>query len=203
MLFYAADFIHDRHTKISLRDKKKAKKYCIKSIKIAESLPLLKRDPEILGNSYRLLGDINLMEENYDFAAAHYFRASFYAYAFQGIPNFPDDYTLKFYKEITDKVSSNIFRVFSTDEDAGESLLNAIKSYWEPYWKIIDISKKYKKTHSSDLTIKEISTYLFPKLLSHEDSEAIKKLHGTDFQEKIQSVVDDLSPSFTKSGRKK
>ena len=67
-----------------------------------------KRDPELLANIHRQLGDLALAAGNLDATAQAYRRAAFYAFIFQAIPEPGDTYTVAFYREITGRISARV-----------------------------------------------------------------------------------------------
>lgn len=99
-----------------------------------EDAPLAERDSELLANNYRLLGDLAIARQQIELAARHYRRASFYAYAFQAIPEPADTYTMAFYEEITGRIAEQATRLAATDRAAADTLCRALADYWQIHW---------------------------------------------------------------------
>lgn len=98
-----------------------------------EDAPLAERDSELLANNYRLLGDLAIAGQQFGLAADHYCRASFYAYAFQAIPEPADTYTMAFYEEITGRIAGQAARLATADRAAASALCRALAGYWQIY----------------------------------------------------------------------
>lgn len=178
--FYMADLLLD------MGDGVKARDFCIRSIRLAESMPLLARDPEVLGNVYRLLGDIAFDRDDHDQAVDYYCRASFYAYAFQCIPypptaNSPDTYTASFYEEITGRIASKVALAAAGNPTIGRQMLDRIQAYWALY-----CSQSGDPATLQDSG--EIAAYLFPVPPSAE--EALTK--STAYRDQVKQVIDSI-----------
>jgi len=65
-------------------------------------------DEELLANLCRASGDVLWACHQTDEAMAFYGRAVLHAYRFQGIPHSPDEYTQRFYDEITSRVQDRL-----------------------------------------------------------------------------------------------
>jgi len=98
-----------------------------------EDAPLAERDAELLANNYRLLGDLAVARRQFTEAAGHYRRASFYAYAFQAIPEPADTYTMAFYEEITGRIAGQAVGLAAADRLAAEALARSLADYWQIY----------------------------------------------------------------------
>lgn len=96
-----------------------------------ESAPLKERDPELLANLYRALGDVALAQGDLDEAARQYRRAAFYAFAFQAVPELADTYTVAFYREITGRIRDRLLALGARE---GIGLARALQAYWAPWW---------------------------------------------------------------------
>lgn len=184
ILFYMADLIKDKGVNDGEHEanRTKARAYCRKSIELAECMPLLDRDPELLGNIYRVIGDLDFTAQNYALAAKNYFYASAYAYMFQGIPYPPDSYTAEFYREITEKVSSRTVELLAKDSFAGRQLLDELNGYWTPYRKQAMNESVVGKTL---VTAGDISAYLFPSPPTKDDA----KNNSVTYQANVKSIV--------------
>jgi hypothetical protein len=135
LLFYMADLIKDVGQTDDERaaNEALARAYCLASIRLAESATLLKRDPEVLGNVYRVLADLDFAAGDYVRTVHDDFHATAYAYAFQGIPNIPDSYTAEFFDEITRKAADRIAALIASDPVAGRTMRDALKARWAPF----------------------------------------------------------------------
>jgi NB-ARC domain len=182
MMFYFAESIAS-HRKTSAIEK------CKESIELAEKVTVFERDPEILGNLYRLLGDMSIEEFRFDDAARSYQKASFYAYGFQGIPNPPDSYTIAFYREITEKIGDRICDLWSKNPDAGQHLFDSLSTYWEPYWKISNFVGRTTPDNSIFSHWERVVEHLFPP----PPSEEIVQADGTTFKIEVRKVLGLLS----------
>ena len=179
-----ADLIKDKGVNDGEREanRTKAHTYCEDSIKLAECMPLLDRDPELLGNIYRVIGDLDFTTQNYALAAKDYFYASAYAYMFQGIPSPPDSYTTEFYREITEKVSSRTAELLAKDSFAGRQLFDELNGYWTPYRKQVMNESVVGETL---VTAGDISAYLFPSPPTEDDA----KNNSVIYQANVKSIV--------------
>jgi len=178
--FYLADYLFG-----DCDDRKTALDYCNRSIKLAENMPLSERDPEILGNAYRLLGDIAFDKKDYGQAARHYCRASFYAYIFQGIPHPPDEYTALFYKEITEKVGGKMAELIASDVQAGHDMLALLKTYWQPWWTAHDGSQAAENRKTIPRTPSEIIACLFPLAPNKDEVKSGSPIYQAQVRELI------------------
>jgi hypothetical protein len=190
MSFYFAE-------SIAPYDKDLAMKNCLASIDLAEKAALNERDPEILGNVYRLIGDIHIKQDQFDDAIKSYQKASFYAYAFQGIPNPPDEYTIAFYREIIEKISSAICDLSFKRHEIGQHLLNSLDEYWEPYWTKSESPQRELPDDAIFLNTERVIRYLFPSLPPIEDI----KSRGAAFQAEVRENIDLLSRTDTDRNR--
>lgn len=186
ILFYFADLLKDIGATEVERESNCAKacSHCETSIRLAENMPLLERDPEILGNVYRTLGDIDYSLHNYTRAAKNYFHASAYAYAFNGIPNQPDTYTAEFYGEITGKVGSRVVKLLNTNEVAGRQMFDHLNTCWSPYK---DREQQSLSINAALATENDVVAYLFPATPTKDDAEN----NSTVYRDKVRKVVND------------
>jgi len=176
--FYLADLLAESG------DHARALDYCANSIKLAENMPLRKRDPEILGNVYRVKGDIAFAKLDYAEATKHYRSAGFYAYCFQGVPNPPDTYTLEFYEEITGKIACKVAELMATEPSAGRNMLASLKNYWEPYWKQAGSAQAHDQPDSAQ----DIAAYVFPVPPTEEQAKTKDKA----YQKQVGNIIDVL-----------
>ena len=125
--FYVAQYLLDAEDPAAAGD------YTRRALAEAgEEQPLADRDPELLANIYRQLGDLALAGGDGDEALAQYRRAAFYAFIFQAVPEPADSYTVAFYREITGRIATRL----AADKDRGSELASALQRYWEPWWKL-------------------------------------------------------------------
>jgi hypothetical protein len=75
-------------------------------------------DYELLANLHRIRADVHWMHGELAEAALNYGRAVSGSYWFQNIPNPPDEYTQRFYAEMTHRSSERIIALAERDEDA-------------------------------------------------------------------------------------
>lgn len=187
--FYCAD-----HMFGVAGDSTKVRDYCKRSIRLAESIPLAERDPEILGNVYRLQGDLAFKLFDYDNAVKQYCRASFYAYAFQSIPNPPDSYTAQFYDEIRYKISEQMAGLVRDKPEVGHHMLILIRQYWNPYWSLMPETTTSKET--PPCTANEIATFLFPMPPTQDEIKSKSK----KYQEKATGVISCMKQELPFDG---
>ncbi len=188
ILFYMADLIKDKGVNEGEREasRTKARTYCEDSIKLAECMPFLDRDPELLGNIYRVIGDLDFTTLNYALAAKDYFYASAYAYMFQGIPSPPDSYTTEFYREITGKVSSRIAELRVKDSFAGKQLFDELNRYWTPYrMQVMDESVVAETLVTAD----DISACLFPRPPKDDDTENNLAIYQANVKSTVNAAM--------------
>lgn len=132
--FYVAQYLLEAGDLVASED------YCRRSLAEAgcaaggEDAPLAERDSELLANNYRLLGDLAIASRQFDRAASSYCRATFYAYAFQAIPEPADTYTMAFYEEITGRIAEQAIRLAGSERAASEALCRDLGAYWQIYW---------------------------------------------------------------------
>lgn len=125
--FYVANYLQEHGDDVAARER------CQWSLKLAdETQPLEKRDPEILANVYRLLGDLDTAADDWVAAVAHYRRAAFYAYAFQGIPEPPDPYTNDFYREITGRIAETVLTLYGKNAARAVALCENMREFFLP-----------------------------------------------------------------------
>ena len=183
MAFLLADHLFG-----NCNDPQTALDYCNRSIKLAENMSLEERDPEILGNVYRLLGDMAFEAKDYAAAIRHCCRASYYAYVFQGVPHPPDEYTASFYQEITERIGARMEALIDTDLGLGYDMLALLKTYWQPYW---DQHNKNAAAGSGQTLLRtaaEIIAYLFP--LAPTDDEV--KSSNPAYQAQVKDMITRL-----------
>jgi hypothetical protein len=128
--FYVAQYLLDAH------DPSAAADYTRRALAEAgEEQPLAERDPELLANIYRQLGDLALGAGDGDEAARQYRRAAFYAFIFQAVPEVADSYTVAFYREITGRIAGQVAACHAQAKRRGRDLAKALQDYWEAWWK--------------------------------------------------------------------
>ncbi|TAK90600.1 MAG: hypothetical protein EPO06_08260 [Burkholderiaceae bacterium] len=181
--FYLADHLYS-----SCDDSATALEDCQRAIRLSENMPLAERDPEVLGNVYRLLGDMAFDRDEYAQAAQHYGRAGFYAYAFQGIPHPPDEYTAHFYQEITEKVGARVAQLMHDAPDNGQRMLNTLRADWQPYWDRVAKAGGAAAASALPNTAEEIIAILFPQAPSAEEV----KSGSAAYQAQVLEVVAAL-----------
>lgn len=188
ILFYMSDLLKDMGALAGERaaNSATARAGCEASIRLAEDMPLLQRDPEVLGNVYRVLGDIDFAAQSYAEAAKKYFRASAYAYAFQGIPIPPDTYTAEFYEEITGKVATRVTELLAVDALAGKQMLEALETAWAPYRDRETQGTPAATAGATPATADEIGACLFP--VAPTEDEVRSK--SAAYQDKVLATVD-------------
>ena len=189
ILFYMADLLQGVGETDDQRAGNRAvmRTYCEASTKLAENMVLQKRDPEILGNIYRVLGDVDFTAADFDQAAQNYFYASGYAFAFQGIPVPPDTYTAEFYREITEKVSARIANLIATDPLAGRQMREGLKARWAPYIKRAGTDVHACISDMDPVTAEEIAAYIFPDPPTEHDLKAGK----LEYQANVLATVGE------------
>lgn len=132
--FYVGQFLLDQGEPAAAGDYARRALQEAGSAAGGEHAPLAERDPELLANNFRLLGDVALAAGELAAARRHYCRAAFYAYAFQAIPEPADSYTMAFYREITGRIATRAGALAAADADRGRALCQGIQDYWQPYW---------------------------------------------------------------------
>jgi hypothetical protein len=151
-------------------------------------MSLEERDPEILGNVYRLLGDMAFEAKDYAAAIRHCCRASYYAYVFQGVPHPPDKYTASFYQEITERIGARMEALINTDLGLGYDMLALLKTYWQPYWDQHDKNAAAGSGKTLPRTAAEIIAYLFP--IAPTDDEV--KSSNPAYQAQVKDMITRL-----------
>jgi uncharacterized protein DUF4062/NB-ARC domain-containing protein len=153
-----------------------------------EDQRLAERDPELLANIYRQLGDLALLEGEMDEAARQYRRAAFYAFIFQAVPESGDSYTVAFYREIAGRITTRIAACHAASKRRGRELAKAVRGYWEPWWKAhpdptpeLDDALK-----SADLAVLEAC--MFPAVPTAE--KVIEQ--AAEFAEQVQALLPAL-----------
>ncbi len=160
-----------------------------------EDAPLAERDSELLANNYRLLGDLAITSHDYVQSARHYLRATFYAYAFQAIPEPADTYTMAFYQEITSRIAGQAARLAGTDRAAGATLGETMLNYWQIYW------QRHPEQRSGDeldaaLTKADpvtIAAALFPPPIVGDILSA-----AADYAREVEAIIPTLAAALDK-----
>lgn len=91
-------------------------------------VPVTGWDYELLANLHRARADALWLAGRPVEAAREYGRAVASAYWFQGHPHPPDEYTLRFYCEMTERTSERIDDVARGDEDVAAGFVQAVRS---------------------------------------------------------------------------
>lgn len=182
--FYVAQYLLEQ------ADPAQARQYCLDSLTGAdEAQPLEKRDSELFANDYRLLGDLALGADDLDAAAAHYRRAAFYAYAFQGVPEPADSYTMAFYREITQRIAAQALHLYRASRPRGRALCERLREFWAPGWAPDPATAPAEleaALASGDAVA--LAACLFPPGL--EEQELLE--HAVDFQKRVLSAIGPL-----------
>ncbi len=128
--FYVGQYL------LELEDRDAAQAYTRRGLDDAgEAVPLAKRDPELLANLYRVLGDLALDAADTAAAAAAYRRALFYAFAFQAVPGQADSYTVEFYREITGRICQRLVDLYAQRRESARTLAKQLYAMFHPWRK--------------------------------------------------------------------
>lgn len=161
--FYVAQFHLDQ------ADPAGATEYARRGLAEAdEATPLAQRDPELLANLYRVLGDVALEQGDVGGCARHYRRAAFYAFAFQAIPEPADTYTVAFYREITGRIRDRLMDQGAAADPSGLELMRALRAYWDPWWALHPILEPDLGQAMEAGDKAALEAYLFPAAPSEE-----------------------------------
>ncbi len=127
--FYVGQYMLD------FDDRAAAQKYTRAALgEAGENVPLCKRDPELLANIYRVLGDLYLDAGDATSAALEYGRAAFYAFVFQAIPESADTYTVEFYREITGRISGRLAKEVTSNDGQAVEVGRVLHALFVPWW---------------------------------------------------------------------
>jgi hypothetical protein len=158
-----------------------------------EDAPLAERDSELLANDYRLLGDLAITGQQFELAAIHYCRATFYAYAFQAIPEPADTYTMAFYEEITCRIAEQVARLATTDRAAANALCRDLASYWQIYWQR---HPQERNGNDCDVALSNadaagIATALFPLPITGDILSG-----AADYAREVEAIIAPLTAAL-------
>jgi hypothetical protein len=161
--FYVAQFHIDQ------TDPAGAAEYARRGLAEAdEATPLAQRDPELLANLYRVLGDVALEQGDADGCAQPYRRAAFYAFAFQAIPEPADTYSVAFYREVTGRIRDRLMDQGAAAGPSGLELMRALRAYWDPWWTLHPILEPDLGQAMEAGDKAALEAYLFPAAPSAE-----------------------------------
>ncbi len=125
------------------------------------------RDFEIEACLYRLLGDIRWSTKSRRTALRAYAKAVVAAYAFNGVPDPPDEYTRVFYCQSADHVIERVASLLHESNAEAVVAYDAFVALWQPYW---------ERTKGQPGAFSALSdqrrTVLFPAEPRDEDLEA-------------------------------
>lgn len=128
--FYAGQYLLD------IADRTAALDYTQRALTEAgEGQALARRDPELLANLYRVLGDLALAENNIDAAVVQYRRALFYGFVFQAVPEPADTYTVEFYREITGRIAAQLLQTYAHSRERARAMGKLLRATFDGWWK--------------------------------------------------------------------
>lgn len=100
-----------------------------------EATPLADRDPELLANLYRVLGDLAVADDNIEEAVVQYRRAVFYGFVFQAVPEPADAYTVEFYREITSRIAAQLLATYGSSRERARAMGKLLRATFDVWWK--------------------------------------------------------------------
>lgn len=100
-----------------------------------EAQALARRDPELLANLYRMLGDLALADNDVDEAVLQYRRALFYGFVFQAVPEPADSYTVEFYREITGRIATQLLQTYGRSRERARTMGKRLRATFDDWWK--------------------------------------------------------------------
>ena len=197
LCFYVAQYLLEQH---SLAD---SAAYARRSLSEAgcaaggEDAPLAERDAELLANNYRLLGDLAIAGQQLADASRHYIRATYYAYAFQAIPEPADTYTMAFYQEITGRIAEQAARLASIDRTAAKELCEPLGQYWQIHWQR---HPEHKVANALDTALDNadpatIAAALFPPPITGDILSG-----AADYARDVEAIITPLSAALDHPG---
>jgi hypothetical protein len=106
------------------------------AIELAHDDDLAEQDNEVVANAHRLLGDVAWQEGEAESAVREYELAALYAYAFQGLPNPADFYTITFYDRMARHVFERVRELQGRlPAERAAPLVSELHAFWGEYWR--------------------------------------------------------------------
>ena len=115
---------------------------CAQALVLAEApaLNLKDRDNEVIANAYRLraalaaqsASPLRTTGDDDEFLLGCQ-RAVLHAYAFQAIPEPPDNYTVAFYKQMSARIAGLLMALDKTKPDRALACCEALRDFWSSY----------------------------------------------------------------------
>ena len=136
------------------------------AIELAHDDDLAEQDNEVVANAHRLLGDVAWRERDNDRAVEQYRLAVLHAYAFQGLPNPADFYTITFYRRLAEHVGERLRELPErVPSERAAQLVSETHGFWSEYWR--RVGEPVLPTGPAELLaagrIGELTPYLLPR----------------------------------------
>jgi hypothetical protein len=166
-----------------------AEALALDGLRRAREAPDSERDYEVEANLHRVLGDAQWARDQTWTAFKEYAKALFCAYSFNGLPDPPDEYTRRFYREITGRTLDRVVGLLP-DRRAARRACTAFAAFWTPYWDGDPPTERSIDTllHQSP---RDVAVCLFPSAPSDHDLE-----HGHAYVQKVEQVHRKLRNSL-------
>lgn len=137
------------------------------------------QDYEVIGQAYRVMGDICLRQNRFDEVSALYRYASMSIYAQHfALLTPPDAYTDKWYRSNTRLMAGNLIEKWHEGHTgAVEQIVASLHDLWELYWidHNIDVSMGQAQAALADQDIDLLRAFLFPADIDPQDPQNARK----------------------------
>jgi hypothetical protein len=135
------------------------------AIALARDDDLAEQDNEVVANAHRLLGDVAWQEGETERAVNQYGLATLHAYAFQGLPNPADFYTITFYDRMAQHLSERVRDLPDrVPAERAAQIVSEMHVFWSEYWRRVGEPVLPADPHEllAAYRIDELTPYLLP-----------------------------------------
>ncbi|HET9978550.1 MAG TPA: trypsin-like peptidase domain-containing protein [Burkholderiaceae bacterium] len=160
----------------------------------ADDIALKDRDNEVIANIWRVEAALAAAREGDDVAplALACERAVLHAYAFQAIPEPPDDYTELFYRQLVGRVTALLAGLHARASDKAIACCDALREAWASYRRLAEVDGPALDRAALDALLRPGSTdalgaYLFPP----PPPAAVKHVKGSRYANQAIMVFNE------------
>jgi DNA-directed RNA polymerase specialized sigma24 family protein len=149
------------------------------------------RDYEVEASLHRAIAEVLWKRGERWTAFRHLAKAVFFAYSFTSIPDPPDEYTSRFYREVSESALDRILELLPERDDARRACAGFL-AFWSPYWEIAGQPPEVRSIDSLLRTSpRDVAYCVFPAGPSDDDLEQ----EGA-YAAQVRRVHDGLRPSL-------